>query len=227
MKKVRIVFAAALFLVANMAIAQFSVGIKTGVNFNNIAETEALDALTPEFQQLIGFNIGAIAELDVNEHFSIQPELTYTQKGFKLDEGTNVDLFNIPLPVGVVARSKFSYIEMPLLFKGKVGDEKVKGFLLAGPSIGYAVDGQLTTTARALFEFQVLDQDLNLNSIGYERFEATGIVGGGAEFAVPSGKVFVDARYQFGFTQLYDIPVFNEKIKNRGVSLNVGYAMAF
>ena len=227
MKKVRILFAAALFLVANMAIAQFSVGIKTGINFNNIAETDALDALTPEFKQLKGLNIGAVAELEIGEHFAIQPELTYTQKGFKLDEGMDVDIFNIPLPIGVVAKSKFSYIEMPLLFKGKIGDDKLKGFLLAGPSIGYAVDGQLTTTAKALLEFQLLDQDLNLNSIGYERFEATGIIGGGAEVAIPSGKLFMDARYQFGLTELYDIPVFNEKIKNRGVSLNVGYMMTF
>jgi len=227
MKYSRILIVAALFLVSNLAIAQFSVGIKTGINFNNVSQTDALDALTPDFQQLVGLNIGLVSELEVGNHFAFQPELVYTQKGFKFDQGTNIDLFNIPLPIGVIARTKFSYIEAPLLFKGKIGDDKMKGYLIAGPSIGYAVDGQLTTTARAILEFQVLDQDLDLGQIGYERLEVAGIVGGGAEVKIPSGKLFMDARYQFGLTELYDIPVFNEKIKNSGVSLNAGYLMAF
>lgn len=227
MKNLRILIAAALFLVTNLAIAQFSVGIKTGINFNDISETDALDALTPDFKQLKGLNIGLVSELEIGNHFAIQPELSYTQKGFKLDEGMDFELYNIPLPIGVIVRSKFSYLEVPLLFKGKIGDDKMKGYLIAGPSVGYAIDGQLTATARAILEFQVADQDLNLNQIGYERFEVAGIVGGGAEVKIPSGKLFMDARYQFGFTELYDIPVFNEKIKNRGVSLNAGYMMTF
>jgi len=227
MKNLRILVFAALFLVTNLAIAQFSVGIKTGINFNDISETDALDALTPDFKQLKGLNIGLVSELEIGNHFAIQPELIYTQKGFKLDEGMDFELYNIPLPIGVIVRSKFSYLEVPLLFKGKIGDDKMKGYLIAGPSVGYAIDGQLTSTARAILEFQVLDQDLDLNQIGYERFEVAGIVGGGAEVKIPSGKLFMDARYQFGFTELYDIPVFNEKIKNRGVSLNAGYMMTF
>ena len=227
MKNLRILVFAALFLVTNLAIAQFSVGIKTGINFNNIAETNALDALTPDFKQLKGLNIGLVSELEIGNHFGIQPELIYTQKGFKLDEGMDFELYNIPLPIGVIARSKFSYLEVPLLFKGKMGDDKMKGYLIAGPSVGYAIDGQLNTTARAILEFEILDQDLDLDKIGYERFEVAGIVGGGAEVKIPSGKLFMDARYQFGFTELYDIPVFNEKIKNRGVSLNAGYMITF
>ncbi len=227
MKNLRILIAAALFLVTNLAIAQFSVGIKTGINFNDISETDALDALTPDFKQLKGLNIGLVSELEIGNHFAIQPELSYTQKGFKLDEGMDFELFNIPLPVGVIVRSKFSYLEVPLLFKGKMGDDKMKGYLIAGPSVGYAIDGQLRTTAKAILEFDILDQDLDLGKIGYEKFEVAGIVGGGAEVKIPSGKLFMDARYQFGFTELYDIPVFNEKIKNRGVSLNAGYMMNF
>lgn len=227
MKNSRIFLTTIFAIATTFAYSQINFGIRTGVNFANVNETAALDALTPKFHTVTGANVAGIVEFEFGEHFSIQPEISYTQKGFALREGMDLNLYNIPIPVGVTATSKFSYLEMPVLFKGKVGNDKIKAYAIAGPSIGYAVDGQLKTTANAFFEFQLTDTDIDLGAIGYEQLELSGIVGIGTEIKIPSGKIFFDARYQHGFTELYDIPVFNEKIKNQGFGLNAGYAMSF
>jgi len=227
MKNSKIFLTTVFALITTLAFAQTNFGIRTGVTFSNVNETEALDALTPNFKTITGATVAGVAEFEFGNHFSIQPEIAYTQKGFRLSEGMDLDLYNIPIPVGVTAITKFSYLEMPVLFKGKVGNDKIKAYAIAGPAIGYAIDGQLKTTANAFFEFELTDTDIDLGAIGYEQLELSGIIGVGTEIAIPSGKIFFDARYQHGFTELYDIPVFNEKIKNQGLSLNAGYVMSF
>ncbi|MEZ4948612.1 MAG: porin family protein [Saprospiraceae bacterium] len=222
-------FLTALLFVAfsTVSYAQMNFGIRAGAAFNDVVATEGLDAITPEFKNVTTYNISLISEYEIGDYFSIQPELSYNTKGFRIKETADIELWNIPLPVGIEAVSKFSYLEVPLLFKGRVGNDKVKAYAMAGPAVGYAVDGDLETYGRVFFDIKLFETDIDLDAVGYERFEVSGIVGAGVEFLTNSGKIFLDARYQHGFTQLYDIPVFNEKIKNRGTSVNVGYVMSF
>ncbi len=227
MKSTRNLLVAMLVFVTSFAFAQINVGVRAGINFANVNETAALDAITPDFKMISGANLGIVSEVEFGKHFAIQPELSYAQKGFALREGIDFELYNIPLPVGVTVVSKFRYVEMPVLFKGKIGNDKIKAYAIAGPAVGYAVDGQLETHAQAFFDFKLLDTDIDLGAVGYEQFEVSGIAGIGTEIMIPSGKIFFDARYQHGFTELYDIPVFNEKIKNQGMTLSAGYVMSF
>ena len=213
--------------VTTTAFAQMNFGVRAGVAFNDVMATEALESVTPEFKNVTTTNIALVSEFELHENFAIQPELAYNTKGFRIKETADIELWDIPLPIGIEAVSKFSYVEVPILFKGKIGNEKVKAYALAGPAAGYAVDGDLETYGRAFFEIKLFETDIDLDAVGYERFELSGIVGAGVEFMLNNGKLFFDARYQHGFTQLYDIPVFNEMIKNRGTTLSMGYVMSF
>lgn len=209
------------------ALAQINFGIRTGANFNNVHTSEGLSAVTPDFKNITTWNVAAVTEFELNDRFSIQPELVYNTKGFSIKETGDIELFDVPLPVGLYAVSKFNYLELPVLAKVKFGNERVNAYLQAGPSLGYAIDGRLITRAKVFFEFDVFDTDIDLDDVGYERWEASGIIGGGVEFALRRGKIMLDARYQHGFTELYDIPVFNEQIKNRGVNISAGYLAYF
>lgn len=222
------VFATALFLTINVAaFAQMNLGIRASANFVHVDATEALDAIAPDLRTTATWGVGAVSEFEFGDHFALQPELMYTVKGFKIHETTDLELFDIPLPVGVEAISKFGYLEAPLLAKVKFGNDAVKAYLTAGPAFGYATNGRLITRAKAFFTIDLFDTKIDLDEIGYERFEVSGIVGAGIEFAVPSGKIFLDGRYQHGFTELYDIPLFSEKLRNRGFQLGAGYLMNF
>ena len=225
MKSTRL-FATALFTFLSLSIfAQINLGLRSGVNFSTVHATEALASITPEYRYVTTAQVAAVAEFEFGEFFSLQPELAYLKKGFGIKEGIDIDLYNIPIPLGFEAISRFGYLEMPILAKGKLGNEKVKAFALAGPTLGYATDGKLTTRATAFFSFDIDESKIDLDAINYERFEIGGIVGAGMEIMLPVGKIMFDGRYQMGFTEIYDIPVFNEKLMNRNFQINVGYVM--
>lgn len=203
--------------------AQVSLGLRGGYQMSNINVTDGLDALAPDFKTIDAFSIGVVMEVPLGYGFHFQPELAYSRKGFSLQESTALDLFNIPVPVGVEAISRFDYLEAPLLMKYKFGDGRVNAYLAAGPTFGYALDGQLITRANALIDIKLLDTDIDLNAINYERFEVGAALGGGVSFYTPFGQLFVDARYNHGFTQVYDIPVVDEKARNQNFGINVGF----
>lgn len=203
--------------------AQLSLGLRGGLNFGNVYTTDGLDAITPDFQSISGPSVAGVLECGFSKNFAVQTELGITRKGFKIREDFDVNLYNVPVPIGATAESRFNYLEVPLLAKVKFGDEVVQGYVTAGPTFGYATNGRLITRANALFEFKVSDTDINLDAINYERFEVGGSVGAGLGINTGFGQLFADARYTRGFTQLYDIPVVNEKIRNQGFALSVGF----
>ncbi len=221
-------FAIALIFSSNLIAQEVSFGIKTGVQNANVKVPGFIDDISvlPDFKPITTFNAGVVSEISFHENFAIQPELNFTQKGFQIKEDFGLDLFNIPLPLGVTAITKFNYLEMPLLAKAKFGNENAKFYLVAGPTFGYTLSGKLDTRARILFEIDVFETAIDLDAVGYERFEVGGMAGAGASFNVGGGnQLFFDVRYSHGFTQPYDIPIVRERVQHNSIGLNVGFMM--
>lgn len=223
-KLVKLFAAFLLTLSVQQLVAQSSVGIRGGVNISNINQSDVVDAVTPELDNLTAFSIAGFMEFPLTSAITFQPELAYTVKGFSLAQGADIDLFGAPLPVGVTAKTSFDYLELPLLMKARFGNEQAEFFLLAGPSVGYALGGQVKTQATGLLDLNLTKTNVNLDAINYKRFEFAGIVGAGFAFDAGFGKFIIDGRYQHGFTQLYDIPLVGENVTNRGFAVNAGFA---
>ena len=122
-------------------------GAKAGLNFASMVgdDAEGLDGRT-------SFHLGATAEIEISESFSIQPELLYSGQGFTADGDVT---------------GKVDYINLPVMAKFYVAD----GFSIeAGPQIGflasakYEVDGDSTDIKDAL---KSTDFALNLGA-GYK-----------------------------------------------------------
>jgi len=207
-----------------MASAQISVGLKGGVNFNNLHTTEALGELAPDFYNISENNFGLVTEYGITDHFALQTELNFIKKGFaskiNLD---NTEIFGLNLPLGARAETKFSYVEVPLLAKYSFGSKNFQAYLTAGPTFGYATSGRIHTKARVLVDFDLGSIKINLDDINYNRFEIGAAAGAGISYTTGFGKFFADARYLHGFTELYDFPLVEEKIKNKGFGVNVGF----
>lgn len=214
----------ALFFVGTLAAtAQVSVGVRTGANWANINATQTLDQIIPDFKTTSHLNFGLVSEIAITDQFAFQPELAFVKKGFELDEGVDLELFGIDVPVGVSAESRFSYVEMPLLAKYKFGTEGLSAYVVAGPTLGFATGGRLITKADVFItDINLTNTPINLDAIDYQRLEVGGTVGFGAAVNTGFGQIFADARYNHGFTQLYDIPLVDEKISNKGFGVNVG-----
>ncbi|PHN03410.1 porin family protein [Flavilitoribacter nigricans] len=209
---------------AIFATAQVSVGVKTGMNFNNLHTTEALGELAPDFTNISEANFGLVTEYSITDQFALQTELNFLKKGFTTKANLdNTELFGIQLPVGGRAETKFSYVEVPLLAKYTFGGEGLQAYVTAGPTFGYATAGRIDTKARVLVDFDLGSTNINLDNINYNRFEVGATAGAGVSYTTGFGKFFADARYSQGFTELYNFPLVDEKIKNKGFGVNVGF----
>jgi hypothetical protein len=96
-------------------------GLKAGVNLSNVYDTKGEDFVA---DSKFGFATGAFLAVPFGKMFGIQPELLFSQKGFK---GTFL---------GVNYTQTTSYIDMPLLLA-----LKPNGFatLLFGPQFSFLV----------------------------------------------------------------------------------------
>ena len=125
-------------------------GAKAGLNFTREVGVDASGTFGSG--GMTAFHLGVIAEIEMSDSFSIQPELLYSGQGFnsKGDVTTKLD-----------------YINLPVMAKFYVGD----GFSLeAGPQIGFLasakvdVDGESTDIKDSL---KSIDFALNLGA-GYK-----------------------------------------------------------
>ncbi|MBB6612977.1 PorT family protein [Pontibacter sp. Tf4] len=113
-----------LFAGATAAQAQSGVGIRAGANLSNISGDLRNE---DNFENKWGFHGGITYNIGiVDNFFSIQPELLYSQKGFK----------NADVEVGTfryVGKVNYNYLDLPVLAKIKAGPL----YFEAGPQASY------------------------------------------------------------------------------------------
>ena len=148
-----------------------NIGIKGGYNlaavsFDGDGETE----------QRHGFHIGVYGESFISESFSFQPELLYSQQGYKIT--TSSGTFT----------QKLNYINLPLMLKAYPSKNF---FLEAGPQIGLAVSHK--EEYEGLFS-------------GSQQYDPNNFDWGmnfGGGFKTDSG-ISLGVRYHLGLGDLYD-----------------------
>jgi hypothetical protein len=105
-------------LVATGAMAQFSLGLKAGLNVAN--QTYSMSGISISPSSLTGFHGGLWANFKFGK-FGLQPEAYYSTQGSSLSSG------------GVTSTNKFNYINIPILLR-----YNITNFLNlhAGPQFG-------------------------------------------------------------------------------------------
>lgn len=174
-------------------------GAKAGVNFSNI--TGDLNAL---YEGRVSFHIGVVAEFEISETFSFQPELLYSSQGAKIESVSGYyEHVNI-----------LSYLNIPLMAKYYL----VKGLSIeVGPQVGFLV------SAKRKHEYR------GVTGIGKEDIENTNVIDFGLNFGLgyklDNGLNF-DTRYNLGLTNIFkDVEgeVLNLNSHNGVIQLSVGY----
>ena len=210
-------------LLVTYTFAQVSLGLKGGINFANIAIPEIAIINIPDAQANKSFTFGAVAEIGIANGFAIQTELNYTKKGFIINEGIPLEIANIPLPVGVKVTTDLNYMELPILAKYNFGNEKVGGYLTAGPTMSYASNGRFRTAANFIIDLNVIDQEFDFDNLNISKFDVGASIGAGGTVKLGTTKLFMDARYTHGFNKLDNIPVIDLDFKNKNFSLTTGF----
>lgn len=135
---------------------------------------------------LAGFNIGGLVHIGLDDNWAIQPELLYSAQGTKRSNA--LEIGNIP---GII---KLNYVNIPVMAQYTIAD----GFFVeAGPQLG------ILASAKYRVNNHTSDIKDNMRSIDF----GLGF-GCGYQFDMGLG---VNARYNFGLTNVFDNDNFNHK----------------
>lgn len=210
-----------LFLLAISSFAQNSIGVRGAFSSSNVTKFDLIENITPEFRLLPAASGAFFLEIPINPKFSIQPELVYIQKGFKISEGLRAgqEVLGVNIPINGQVNFRTNYIEIPVLAKIHLGDKQsTHGYLMLGPSVGYMAGADMRIRV-----LNILPINSNLSNDLFQRFELSGIFAAGFEVPV-SEKVtaFAEARYQHGFSRILDTPVVQLDVRNRTIGGGMG-----
>lgn len=220
-----LVAATAVFFLTNGAMAQNSVGIRGGFSMFTVKNFPvAQEGLRLEDGVVFG-NFNAISfEIGLSPMFAIQPEVNYIQKGGKLKSSGESD-FSL--------RVKMDYLETPLLAKLRLGKGPFKGYVIAGPSVGYALNGETKLTIDDFRTKDKIEFDDTFGSDGRKdnRWDFSAIAGGGVQYKIGPGSIVLDARLAYDFNDYNKFegsaPDSHKKTRWEGLSASLGYQFEF
>jgi opacity protein-like surface antigen len=210
--------------------AQVTIIPKAGVTFSNIAfkENQEGQGSTTGLVLGAGFNFA----LDQDAFFSIQPEILYTQKGFRTKTFNNADSRE--------RQYTLNYLEVPVLAKIAFGSETIKGYVNAGPSLGFGLGGKRLKTDlnNGVAKTEEISVQFGKEPESYtgkdefidNRMDFGLQFGGGVGIKLGPGSLLLDMRYGLGMSNLIDADPNQttsdaNKSQNRVIALSLGYAI--
>jgi hypothetical protein len=192
------------------AAAQISAGLRLGANLSDVAVRGYDQAL--KTNSLFGVAYGLAVEVGIGAKFAIQPELLYSQHGFTVEQTILFETLK--------EKVRFSYLQVPLLAKLKLGDETVKVDIFAGPHFGFGI-GEVATESR--FLGNTVEGRLSWEEINQRTDDFGFTFGLGLSFAAGPGALGLDIRYQLGRTNIIAEPIGTEVNENRNLQLGLSY----
>lgn len=156
--------------------AQFSLGIKGGVNYSKIS-TDNVNSTS-----VAGYQAGLFARFGGG--FYVQPELYLSSKGGKFDSNANGTNYS--------GNVKFTTLNVPLLLGGSFGQKNLNFRVMAGPIYSYLMDKKENFSANFAGAYADFGNYRN-STLGYQ-----------AGAGVDIGPITTDLRYEGNLTKVND-----------------------
>ena len=139
MKKFIFVLLVTSGLMPEFSSAQFMFGPQAGLSYATLTGTDF--SLTPKVE----WHAGLLFDLGFGKHFSLQPSLLYSKRGYKYDYQTYVTTIQDPDTIVTYTSANvdanLGYIDIPVLLNIYFGDHQ--GFMLsAGPQLSILLTNQ-------------------------------------------------------------------------------------
>lgn len=194
-----------ILLVGVRASTQTSLGVKAGINVTSIATDSGY--IAGGITNAIGLHGALLVEFGLSDHFAVQPELSFIQKGYRNDV-VGVDWL-------------FNQADLHLLakFKYDIG-EKFRGHLAAGPTFGAVLSGN-----RFPDDGDKVKIDLDAEQIKQWDYGICAGLGFGLELG--PGVLFIDGRYMLSLDNIFEDSANKGKTRRVGFDYTLGYLFAF
>lgn len=210
MKRLSIVALLLMFSVATFAQDKdkFNFGFRMGTSFADKSPNDDENS-----KKLISPAAGFLFEIPILEYLEIRPELNFGSQGFRSKTGS------------LVSSTWLGYVQVPILIRGQYGNDKVRGFVQAGPQFGYG----------AFILSRIMNKDTDdkeKESYTFDELELKpfdmGLAGGlGVEFP-KAGHLELELRFYKGFSDLKDWgsggrPDGADKVTNNALTVSLAF----
>ena len=191
---------------------EFSVGVSGGTTFSSVT-------FSPKVPQgtLMGATFGLTGRMTTGKNVGIQAELNYVQQGWE-------EVYE-EWPELTYSR-RMDYLQLPFYTHIQFGGDKVKGFINAGPQIGYMIGESTTDKLNGEKPGRVnLQHDMPIE----KKFE-WGISGGaGIEIRTGIGYFLLEGRYLYSLGDIYGTKRsdFFTKASGQTITTKVSYLIPF
>lgn len=182
---------------------QMRFGIRAGANLMNMGKL-SFAGQDYSTDSKVGFQAGIYADLPMGGNFAFMPEINYAQKGAKFKEtivGVNNEIDR-----------KVSYLDIPVLIGYKATPELT---VFAGPQVSFL----LAQKTIAKSDGNQIGSD-DTSTKDFSKSIAGGAVGLGYSI---TPNVNINARYSMDFQKAMKDDLNQDKLKNRGFALSLGY----
>jgi len=191
----------------SMVYAQgISFGLNGGLNIPKVTGAD-VSVYLDNLKSNNGIVAGAYVSIGLLPNISIQPEMLYSQKGFK----TSYDFYGERHEQTL----RINYMEIPVLAKLSFG-AIIKPYVLAGPYLATKIGTNYEETIDGIMYISTNENGLAGLDIGLT-------VGAGIQTPI---KISVEARYSMGLRSIYYGSELDDlDIKNSNIQLLVGYTI--
>jgi hypothetical protein len=197
----KLFLAALLLLGVESAQAQFTAGLKAGLNYANITGDMGTDQNFDRDRKL-GFNAGVVAHIKAIRGLALQPELLFSTKGYEVDQTTTNGDYTTKTEVN----SRMKYLDLPFMIQLQTG----QFYLEAGPQASFLLKQQTrthqVTTESGLVSEEVV-QDQKTSTSGRDAYKkpdmgyaaglgfrsANNMVSFGLRYSHSLGSIFKDS----------------------------------
>jgi len=187
-------------------------GFRAGLN---LASIEVESKSVPDYDNTIGFHIGAIVDIGISESFYIQPGILFSLKGAEYSENYGHEIYD------TIFRP--CYLEIPLLVSAKIAiNESLDIRINVGPYMGLLLYGtSFGTTVEEKYENFDYPQDNYSDLIDwpFKHLDFGLVFGTGIEFQ----NFYIGVNYDLG---LYNVAEFSYSVMehyNRCLGITLGY----
>lgn len=186
-KLIVVMLGVTLMAIAPVSAKKIENGAKIGLNFASLSGSDDTG-----FEGRTGFLIGYYLAFEIAPNLAVQTELLYSQKGAKGDYYNNLDV-----------KFTMNYLEIPILLRYTFSAPDGAGpFLVFGPSLALNNKGEVSYT-------NSLDETIWKDMSNQKTVDIGLVMGGGISVNSGSRKIFLDARYTYGLSNVFDdVPPF-------------------
>lgn len=238
LKKVSLILSF-LFVLFSISQAQVSLGIQFGEShFTEKVKTENINIQDREYKS--GFYLGLYTKFKVKNHWYIQPEISFLEKGHK--KSGVIQNGSAGQPADYQFKVVYNYIELPILVKWEIlFKTKHRLEIGAGPSIGLLVGKERMilktegerTVVKGDYQFQAAGSSGAIGIKELNKIDAGMCVDLSYAYQLRTGSIKLGARNCIDFTNAISYTEeelenagFHIKFTNLGFAFYVGYEIA-